>query len=145
MAATLQRSRRRTILEGLCSIFCDAELNVNVHECALGRTASARWRWLRREQRVTTRRTMGMVHGAVAYVMPISAATGQIKEAWTEVQQSRTPEISASLRDSDGNFLSCQSPDKTITLPGEWAVPIQFDPIPRIRFASLLDRLFLGI
>jgi len=60
VAATLQRSRR-TILEGLCSIFCDAELNVNVnvHECALGRIASARW--LRREQRVTTRRTMGMV------------------------------------------------------------------------------------
>ena len=44
VAATLQRSRR-TILEGLCSIFCDAELNV--HECALGRIASACW--LRRE------------------------------------------------------------------------------------------------
>ena len=35
-------------------------------------------------------------NGAVAHVMPISAATGQITEAWTEVQ-SRTPEISAGL------------------------------------------------
>ena len=66
-------------------------------------------------------------HGVVTHVIPISAATGQLTEVWTEIQ-SLTPEISASLHDSDGNFLAYQASDKTITLPGEWVCQLEFQP-----------------
>ena len=69
-------------------------------------------------------------HGVVTRVILISAAIGQLTEAWTEIQP-LTPEISASLHDSDGNLLAYQPPDKTITLPGEWVCQIQFEPSPR--------------
>ena len=71
-------------------------------------------------------------HGVVTHIIPISAATGQLTEVWTEIK-SLTPEISASLHDSDGKFLAYQSPDKTITLPGEWVCQIQFEPSSRLR------------
>ena len=70
-------------------------------------------------------------HGVVTHVIPISAATGQLTEVWTEIQ-SLTPEISASLHDSDGNFLAYQAPDKTITLPGEWVCQLEFQPTLRL-------------
>jgi hypothetical protein len=70
-------------------------------------------------------------HGVVTHVIPISAATGQLTEVWTEIQ-SLTPEISASLHDSDGNFLAYQAPDKTITLPGEWVCQLEFQPSLRL-------------
>ena len=55
-------------------------------------------------------------HGDVAPVIPISAATGQLTEAWKEVQ-SLEAEIVASLHDSDGNLLAYQAPDKNVTQP----------------------------
>ena len=70
-------------------------------------------------------------HGVVTHVIPISAATGQLTEVWTEIQ-SLTPEISASLHDSDGNFLAYQAPDKTITLPGDWVCQLEFQPSLRL-------------
>ena len=70
-------------------------------------------------------------HGVVTHVIPISAATGQLTEVWTEMQ-SLTPEISASLHDSDGHFLAYQAPDKTITLPGEWVCQLEFQPTLRL-------------
>ena len=51
--------------------------------------------------------------GVATHVIPISAAIGQLTEAWTEIQ-SLTPETSASLHESDGNLLAYQSPDKAI-------------------------------
>ena len=70
-------------------------------------------------------------HGVVTHVIPISAATGQLTEVWTEIQ-SLTPEISASLHDSDGNFLAYQALDKTITLPGDWVCQLEFQPSLRL-------------
>ena len=70
-------------------------------------------------------------HGVVTHVIPISAATGQLTEVWTEIQ-SLTPEISASLHDSDGNFLAYQAPDKTIALPGDWVCQLEFQPSLRL-------------
>ena len=55
-------------------------------------------------------------HGDVTPVIPISAATGQLTEAWKEVQ-SLEAEIVASLHDSDGNLLAYQAPDKNVTQP----------------------------
>jgi hypothetical protein len=52
-------------------------------------------------------------------------------EAWTEVQ-SPEAEIVASLRDSDGNLLAYQAPDKTITQPGGWIVQIEIQPSLRL-------------
>ena len=70
-------------------------------------------------------------HGVVTHVIPISAATGQQMEAWTEVQ-SLEAEIVATLHDSDGNLLAYQAPDKTISQPGEWIVQIEFQPTARL-------------
>ena len=70
-------------------------------------------------------------HGLLIHIIPISASTGQLTETWAEVQ-SLTPEITASLHDSDGNYLAYQAPDKTITLPGEWVCQLQFEPSPRL-------------
>ena len=70
--------------------------------------------------------------GTLTHIIPISAVTGQFSESWTEVQ-SLSPEIRASLHDSDGNYLAYQAPDKTITLPGDWICQLQFDPILRRR------------
>ena len=70
-------------------------------------------------------------HGVVTHVIPISAATGQQTEAWTEVQSLET-EIVATLHDSDGNLLAYQAPDKTTTQPGEWIVQIEFQPMIRL-------------
>ena len=66
-------------------------------------------------------------HGALTYIIPIAASTGMITETWVEVQ-SLTPSITASLHDSDGNYLAYQAPDKTITLPGDWVCQLQFEP-----------------
>ena len=71
-------------------------------------------------------------HGVLTHIIPISASTGQITETWVEVK-SLTPSITASLHDSDGNFLAYQAPDKPITLPGEWVCQVEFQPTsPRI-------------
>ena len=68
-------------------------------------------------------------NGVLAHIIPISASTGQMTETWVEVQ-SLSPEIRASLHDSDGNFLAYQAPDnKPIALPGDWICQLQFDPI----------------
>ena len=66
-------------------------------------------------------------HGVLTYIIPIAASTGMITETWVEVQ-SLTPSITASLHDSDGNYLAYQASDKTITLPGEWVCQLQFEP-----------------
>ena len=70
-------------------------------------------------------------HGILTHIIPIAAPTGQITVTWVEVQ-SPTPNIVASLHDSDGNHLAYQAPDKTITLPGDWVCQLQLEPSPRL-------------
>ena len=70
-------------------------------------------------------------HGVLTHIIPIAASTGQITETWVEVQ-SLTPNIVASLHDSDGNHLDYQAPDKMITLPGDWVCQLQLKPSPRL-------------
>ena len=69
-------------------------------------------------------------HGVVTFITPISsggAVSGQATEAWCDVQ-SLTPEISASLHDSDGGVLFFQAADKSIQSPGEWICQLEFHP-----------------
>lgn len=67
-------------------------------------------------------------HGVMTFIAPISSAvSGQATEAWCDVQ-SLTPEISASLHDSDGGMLFFQAADKSIQSPGEWICQLEFHP-----------------
>ena len=119
---TVQWPSRFNAVDGRCWRVC-------VRSFAMPSSTSMNTPWVELRLRIGSAQAYntGDEHGILTYIIPIVASTGQITETWVEVQ-SLTPSITASLHDSDGNYLAYQAPDKTITLPGEWACQLEFQP-----------------
>ena len=119
---TIQWPSRFNAVDGRCWRVC-------VRSFAMPSSTSMNTPWVELRLRIGSAQAYntGDEHGILTYIIPIVASTGQITETWVEVQ-SLTPSITASLHDSDGNYLAYQAPDKTITLPGEWVCQLEFQP-----------------
>ena len=119
---TIQWPSRFNAVDGRCWRVC-------VRSFAMPSSTSMNTPWVELRLRIGSAQAYntGDEHGILTYIIPIAASTGQITETWVEVQ-SLTPSITASLHDSDGNYLAYQAPDKTITLPGEWVCQLEFQP-----------------
>ena len=123
---TVQWPSRFNAVDGRCWRVC-------VRSFAMPSSTSMNTPWVELRLRIGSAQAYntGDEHGILTYIIPIVASTGQITETWVEVQ-SLTPSITASLHDSDGNYLAYQAPDKTITLPGEWVCQLEFQPTLRL-------------